>query len=65
MDPLDKVAFDYNLADDFTANSHGVKPFDHLVVNDYVKDDEANPHKSYGYLRAKEFSLLLSEFLRS
>jgi len=65
LDPLDKVAFDNNLADDFSSNAHGVKPIDHLVTNDYVKDDEANPHKSYGYLRTKEFSLFLSDFLTS
>ena len=64
-DTLDKVAFNYNLADDFSANVHGVKPVDHIVINDYEKDGEANPHKSYGYLRTKEFSRLLGGFLRN
>lgn len=62
-DPLDKVAFNYNLANHFTANAYGVKPVDHLVINDYEKDGEANPHKSYGYLRTKAFSDLLGQFL--
>ena len=62
-DPLDKVAFDYNLGDDFHPNAHGVKPIDHIVSNDYIKDGEANPHKSYGYLRTKEFSMLIRRFL--
>ena len=59
----DNVALNYNLHDDFHENEVGVKVKDVLVTNNYYINDERNPHKSYGYLRAKEFSLILSEFL--
>jgi len=62
-DILDKVAFNYALADDFSANSNGIKPTDFLVENDYKMNGEPNPHKSYGYLRTPEFSKVLNDFL--
>lgn len=62
-DILDKVAFNYELADDFSENSFGVKPLDYLVVNNYEIHGKRNPHKSYGYLRTREFSTTLNEFI--
>lgn len=62
-DIQDNVALNYNLADDFESNDHGVQVIDTIVVNDYVIKEERNPHKSYGYLRAPEFSNILADFL--
>jgi hypothetical protein len=59
----DKVAMNYNLADDFEANEKGIKAIDFIVDNNYVLNGEKNPHKAYGYLRAPEFSKVLFEFL--
>jgi hypothetical protein len=59
----DKVAFNYNLADDYRANSKQVIPVDTVVYNDYEIDGERNPHKSYGYLRAPELSRVVLDFL--
>ena len=64
-DITDKVAFNYQLGDDFSANSLGVKPIDFLVVNNYENNGERNPHKSYGYLRTPEFSRILNEFIQT
>jgi len=62
-DILDKIAFNFKLADDFTENDHGVKPVDFQVVNDYHINGVHNPHKSFGYLRTKEFAKVLYEFI--
>jgi len=62
-DILDKVAFNYKLADDFSENDHGIKPIDFLVINNYEIDGKRNPHKSFGYLRAPEFSKVLNDFI--
>ena len=59
----DKVALNYNLGDDYDENSHRVKAIDKIIYNDYIIDGERKPHKSYGYLRAPEFSQVLWEFL--
>jgi len=59
----DKVAFNYNLSDDYGPNSRGVRPIDHVVVNDYVHLGQKNPHKSYGYLRTPELALCMLGFL--
>ncbi|PKQ65760.1 hypothetical protein BZG02_01770 [Labilibaculum filiforme] len=64
-DILDKVALNYQLADDFSENKFGVKPIDFLVVNNYEINGVANPHKSYGYLRSPEFAKILNEFIIS
>lgn len=62
-DIMDKVAFNYKLADDFNKNRHGVIPVDFLIVNNYEYNGKRNPHKSYGYLRAPEFSKILNDFI--
>lgn len=59
----DNVALNYNLADDYKPNSHGVAPQDFIVNNDYEVDGAKNPHKSYGYLRTTEVAEALYEFL--
>ncbi|MGD9489474.1 MAG: hypothetical protein AB7W47_15755 [Calditrichaceae bacterium] len=60
----DKVAINYNLADDFKKNSRDVGPQDFIVVNDYIYNDEKNNHKSYGYLRTPEVANEIYRFLR-
>lgn len=62
-DLQDKVAMNYNLADDYAENSNGIKPIDFIVSNDYYANGKFNPHKSFGYLRTREFSEMLFEFL--
>ena len=59
----DNVAHNFNLADDFDANSNGIKVKDTIIENNYVISGERNPHKSYGYLRTPEFSNMLADFL--
>ena len=60
----DKIAINYNLADDYDENAQGVKPWDFVVINDYVMDGVRNPHKGYGYLRTKELAEKVLEFLQ-
>ncbi len=62
-DILDKVAINYKLSDDFTANIHGIKPADFMVLNNYEINGLRNPHKSFGYLRTPEFSRILNDFI--
>lgn len=59
----DKIAINYNLADDYDKNANGVQVKDFVVNNNYEINGEKNPHKSYGYLRTPEFSEVLAEFL--
>ncbi len=68
-DRRDPVALDIDLANDFAANGRGVLCEDIRVRNDYEivkpgeKEPDANPHKSYGYLRTPEFAGRVHEFL--
>lgn len=64
-DIQDKVAFNYKLSEHYSENRNGVKPVDLLVINDYEVGGERNPHKSFGYLRAPEFSEILDDFMES
>ncbi len=59
----DKIAMHHNLAEDFEANSLGIKPVDIAVKNSYEINGNRNPHKSYGYLRVPELSEALYSFL--
>lgn len=59
----DKIALDYKLSDDFVANSKGVKVVDKLVTNTYAMNGIANPHKSFGYSRTKEFITIIKDFI--
>jgi hypothetical protein len=62
-DIMDHVALNYKLADDFSKNERGILPTDFLVNNNYEINGVKNPHKSFGYLRAPEFSKILSNFI--
>ncbi len=63
-DILDRITFNYKLARWFKLNDNAVKPKDFGVVNDYHNQKGVhNPHKSYGYLRTKEFARVLNEFI--
>ena len=59
----DKTAIDYDLAGDYDENSKHIKVIDKLVHNNYEYDGKENPHKSFGYLRAPEFSKVIYDFL--
>ena len=60
----DNVAINYNLEDDYSANSMGVAPDDVLVKNDYEYAGKQNPHKSFGYLRTGEIAEIIHDFLK-
>ncbi|MDF1548833.1 MAG: hypothetical protein P1P88_13500, partial [Bacteroidales bacterium] len=62
-DIMDYVALNYKLSDDFSKNAFGVAPEDFLVNNNYEENGIKNYHKSFGYLRAKEFSQALAQFI--
>jgi hypothetical protein len=59
----DRVAINYNLADDFQKNSKGITIIDKQVHNTYEYEGGKNPHKSYGYLRTPEMSEIIYAFL--
>jgi hypothetical protein len=60
----DKIAFNYNLADDYSANTRGVIPQDILVENNYKYNGQKNSHKVYGYLRSSQMAEVIYNFLR-
>jgi hypothetical protein len=61
----DKVSIDFNLKDEYKPNSKGVRVSDVHVVNGYKNHEgKANNHKSYGYLRAPEFSEMIHTFCK-
>ncbi len=60
----DRVAMNYNLADDYQANASGVRAVDKIVENNYEIDGRKNPHKSYGYLRTIEMADIIHHFLQ-
>lgn len=59
----DRVALNYDLADDYAPNSHGIGVTDIQVTNTYEINGEKNPHKAYGYLRTPEIADILYSFL--
>ncbi len=59
----DRVAFDYDLSDDFLPNSLGISSINKEIYNDYIFNGERNAHKAYGYLRAKPVSQAIAKFL--
>jgi len=59
----DSVALNYNLNDDYNKNINEIAVEDIIVTNNYTVGEERNPHKSFGYLRAPQFSRLLYKFL--
>lgn len=62
-DRRDTIALDHTLRDDYGSNQKAVKAIDLLVRNDYKANGETNPHKSYGYLRARETAGIVDAFL--
>jgi hypothetical protein len=68
-DRRDIVAVDAKLADDYEPNNQGVKVVDLPVINAYksppdrVPANKANYHKSYGYLRTPELSIVVRGFV--
>jgi len=58
----DLVAINYNLADDYAPNSHGISALDMIVHNNYQNNGKRNPHKVYGYLRTPECAKAIHEF---
>ena len=59
----DKIAFNYNLADDFGQNSRQAQVVDYEVYNNYVCHGTENPHKAFGYLRTPEVAGAICAFL--
>jgi hypothetical protein len=59
----DRVAFNYDLGDDYAPNDLGVAAEDLIVYNDYEANGKQNHHKVYGYLRTNEMAGILDEFL--
>lgn len=62
-DLKDKVATDYNLSEDYEANSRHIRAVDAIVVNNYEYQGEPNPHNAYGYLRTPELAHVIDAFL--
>ncbi|HSR88591.1 MAG TPA: hypothetical protein VLL07_06515, partial [Pontiella sp.] len=62
-DRRDTIALDHTLRDDYRSNRNGIKAIDLLLRNDYRYNGEANPHKSFGYLRARETAGIIDAFL--
>lgn len=63
-DLKDRIALIYQLSKNYKPNWRQVRPKDLIIHNDYHNGIEYNPHKSFGYLRASEFSMLLDKFLK-
>ena len=61
-DPLDIVALDSDLKNDFPES----RPQDASIQNEFMDNDgERNHHKSYGYLRNKKVGRPVAAFLKS
>lgn len=59
----DKVAMNYDLADDYAPSLSGTKITDFEVFNNYEVNGLRNPHKVYGYLRTPKLAEKIDEFL--
>ena len=59
----DKVAINYDLADDYAPSLSGIKITDFEIYNNYEINNERNPHKAFGYLRTPQLSEKIDEFL--
>ncbi len=62
-DLQDKVALDFDLADDFQDESKRITIEDFQIYNDYEYNGERNPHKAYGYLRTRKMAEIIDNFL--
>jgi len=61
-DIKDKVALDFDLADDFMDKTNHIVIKDIQIHNDFEYNGERNPHKSYGYLRTTKMAEIIHEF---
>ena len=59
----DRIAFNYNLSDDYDENSRHVIPRDFIVSNNYEYKGDENPHSSFGYLRTPEMAETIDDFI--
>lgn len=64
-DLKDRVATDYTLGDDYTANSRHVRAVDSIIYNNYEYQGNQNPHNVYGYLRTPELAHVIDGFLNA
>jgi len=64
-DLKDRIALIYDLSENYKANWRGVVAEDFVVRNDYQQNHVFNPHKSYGYLRTREFASLVTKFTKN
>jgi pimeloyl-ACP methyl ester carboxylesterase len=64
-DLKDRVATDYTLSEDYTANSKNVRAVDVIIDNDYQYRGIRNPHNVYGYLRTPELAHVIDGFLNA
>jgi hypothetical protein len=64
-DLRDRVATDYSLSDDYTANARHVRPVDAVIHNNYTYRRIPNPHNVYGYLRTPELAHVIDGFLEA
>lgn len=62
-DLKDKVALDFDLADDFYDETKHLQVQDFQIYNDYEHNGERNPHKAYGYLRTRKMAEIIHNFL--
>ncbi|MFQ5629393.1 MAG: hypothetical protein ACE5I1_11580 [bacterium] len=62
-DLFDKIAFNYDLADDYAPNTHNIHVVDYEVDNNYRCNGSKNPHKAFGYLRTPELAGVVHAFL--
>jgi hypothetical protein len=60
----DKVTMNYDLADDYSANTRGIMPQDIIIDNNYEYNGQKNPHKIYGYLRSSQMAKVIYHFLK-
>jgi hypothetical protein len=60
----DPIAINYNLGDDYKANSKGIKTVDYIVHNTYILKGQRDAHSDIGYLRTPEISKIIFQFLK-
>lgn len=60
----DPVATNFDLADDYAANTRGIGPEDIQIRNNYEFNGHRDPHTIYGYLRAPEVMRVVRGFLK-
>jgi hypothetical protein len=59
----DKIAIVCEIEKKFALSTKNIRPFDIAVHNNYIYKGKSNPHKIYGYLRSKELSQIIYEFI--